>query len=85
MYDIENEIDACCKFRYRQKDNPVHIKKINDNTVLLTYPQLVKAFTCGQEAVFYLNDICLGGGVIDKVYRNNVDMDEFIKEKLNAK
>ena len=85
LYDIEDEIDACCKFRYRQKDNPVHIKKINDNTVLLTYPQLVKAVTCGQEAVFYLNDICLGGGVIDKVYRNNVDMDEFIKEKLNAK
>ena len=85
MYEIEDEFDACCKFRYRQKDNPVHIKKINDNTVLLTYPQLVKAVTCGQEAVFYLNDICLGGGVIDKVYRNNVDMDEFIKEKLNAK
>ena len=30
----------------------------------------VKAITSGQEAVFYYNGECLGGGVIDKVYRN---------------
>ena len=35
----------------------------------------VKAITSGQEAVFYYNDECLGGGTIEKVYRNNKLLD----------
>lgn len=82
LYDIDDEKDVCCKFRYRQQDNPVHLKKINDDTVLLTYPQGVKAVTCGQEAVFYLDDICLGGGIIEETYYQDKAMSDLIKEHL---
>ena len=58
------------KFRYRQADNEVEVKFDGDNLIVL-YPQGIKSVTPGQEAVFYLDGVCLGGGTIDKVYRNN--------------
>ena len=57
------------KFRYRQNDNDVMVNFDGDNLVV-TYPQGIKSVTPGQEAVFYLDGVCLGGGTIDKVYRN---------------
>ncbi|MBR5290335.1 MAG: tRNA 2-thiouridine(34) synthase MnmA [Erysipelotrichaceae bacterium] len=82
LYDIEDEKDCMAKFRYRQKDNPVHIKKLSEDKVLVTYPQKVAAVTCGQEAVFYDGDICLGGGVIEQVFASGKDMNENIEIKL---
>ena len=70
------------KFRYRQKDNPVHLKKLSDDKVLVTYPQKVAAVTCGQEAVFYDGELCLGGGVIEQVFASGKDMNENIEMKL---
>ena len=58
------------KFRYRQKDIPIKIKKENNNIYVL-YPQGVSAVTPGQQCVLYFNDVCIGGGVIDKIYKNN--------------
>jgi tRNA-specific 2-thiouridylase len=57
-----------CKFRYRQQDQGVTLKFIDDTTVELIYDEDYKAVTPGQAAVFYLNDICLGGGIIDEIY-----------------
>lgn len=82
LIDVKNDFDCNAKFRYRQKDNPVHLEKIDDNRVKLTYPQGIKAVTCGQEAVFYQDDICLGGGVIDEVYFDGISIDERLKNKL---
>ena len=82
LYDIEDEKDCMAKFRYRQKDNPVQIKKLSEDKVLVTYPQKVAAVTCGQEAVFYDGDICLGGGVIEQVFASGKDMNENIEIKL---
>jgi len=67
-------LDCCAKFRYRQDDQKVKININPDKTILVTYPQGVKAVTPGQEAVFYLGDICLGGGRIDKVYRKGKEI-----------
>ena len=61
-------IKVGCKFRYRQQDNPVTLRFIDDNTVELIYDNLVKAVTPGQAAVFYKDDICLGGGIIDRIF-----------------
>ena len=75
---------ACqAKFRYRQADNNVTIDIIDELTVKVTYDKPIKAVTVGQQAVFYFHDICLGGGVIDKVYENGVDKNEVLKEYLN--
>ena len=57
------------KFRYRQNDNEVNVK-FHDGYIEVLYPQGIKSVTPGQEAVFYLDGVCLGGGTIDKVYRN---------------
>lgn len=82
LIDVKNDFDCNAKFRYRQKDNPVHLEKLDDTHVKLTYPQGIKAVTCGQEAVFYQDDICLGGGVIDEVYFDGISIDERLKNKL---
>lgn len=74
--------DVTCKFRYRQKDIPVSIKFIKDDTLEVTYPNGVDAVTLGQQAVFYLDNICLGGGIIDEIYLNNVNKKDIIKEKV---
>lgn len=78
-------IDVTAKFRYRQKDNPVSIQFIDDTTVMVRFDKPVSSVTCGQEAVFYAGDVCLGGGVIDEVYKNGQNLDEKIKEYRNAK
>ena len=56
------------KFRYRQKDNPCHLRFIGEN-VHLDYDTPVEAVTPGQFAVFYSEDgVMLGGGIIDRTY-----------------
>lgn len=70
---ISNEKPEKCsaKFRYRQKDNPVILKYIDDNHILVNYPQKIKAVTPGQACVFYNGEECLGGGIIKEVRKNN--------------
>ncbi len=65
-----DEFHCQAKFRYRQKDNGVTVKKIDETRVYVTFDEPLKAVTPGQAAVFYDGDVCLGGGTIDKVYKN---------------
>ena len=58
------------KFRYRQKDNDVMVKYLDDGNILVSYPQGIKSVTPGQACVFYLGEECLGGGIIKEVYKN---------------
>ena len=67
----ENNKQIMAKFRYRRVDNPVIIEFINDDLVKLKFINLVKAVTPGQAAVFYDNDVCLGGGLIKEVFYKN--------------
>lgn len=64
---LDREFDCVAKFRYRQKDIPVHVKFLNDDQVEITYDH-VKSVTPGQAAVLYDEDICLGSAIIDDVY-----------------
>ena len=68
----DKKIDKCtAKFRYRQKDNEVNLTWLEDGNILVEYPQGVKSVTPGQACVFYLEDECLGGGIIKEVRKNN--------------
>ena len=57
------------KFRYRQNDIEVEVKKIDDNNIKVNYSSL-RAVTPGQSCVLYDNDLCLGGGIIKDVYKD---------------
>ena len=57
------------KFRYRQQDIPVSIEYLEDGTLSVTYDN-IKAVTPGQACVLYVDDICIGGGIIKEVLNN---------------
>lgn len=64
----DERVEECsCKFRYRQNDIPCKVK-YNNNELELTYDS-AKAVTPGQFCVLYKDDLCLGGGIIDKVMK----------------
>ena len=70
----ERPIKCTCKFRYRQADIPVELEYLDNGNILVKYPQKVKAVTPGQACVFYLNDLCFAGGIINKVYKNDKEI-----------
>ena len=76
---------ACkAKFRYRQKDQDVQIECREDGSICVHYPQGISAVTPGQEAVFYLDQVCLGGGVIDEIYTNGQSLSSAIAGVVHA-
>jgi len=81
LKDIDDQ-DIECKFRYRQPDQKVHIKKLSNNSCLLTYPQHIKSITPGQQAVFYKDGEMLGGGVIEETYLDNKPLSNIFNEKV---
>ena len=81
--DIPDEMDIEAKFRYRQQDNKVHIKKVNKTSAILTYSQKIKAVTPGQQAVFYKDGMLLGGGVIEDTYMNGLSVAKMLNDRVN--
>lgn len=56
------------KTRYRQPDQPCTIQA-DDQGILVTFDEPQRAVTPGQYVVFYDNNVCLGGGVIESTHR----------------
>ncbi len=79
--DLSDGLECSAKFRYRQKDQKVRIKSIGKDTLLVEYKHPISSVTPGQEAVFYLGDECLGGGVIDDVFVDQLGLQERLKAK----
>lgn len=69
---LENNQKLAAKFRYRQPDEAISVKWIDDTTIEVLCDRPVKAITPGQACVFYDGEYCLGGGTIDKVYMDDV-------------
>lgn len=65
----EGEYRCTAKFRYRQADQGVTMKFLDDTSIEVIFDQPQKAITPGQSVVFYDGEICLGGGIIDVVRR----------------
>ena len=60
--------NCCCKFRYRQHDIPCKVNYLDNNSIEVIYDH-AKAVTPGQFCVLYNGDECLGGGIIDEVFK----------------
>jgi len=67
---MDESFICTAKFRYRQPDQKVtvYVKENNSCEVIFDQPQ--KAITPGQSVVFYQGEQCLGGGIIDKIYKD---------------
>ncbi len=65
------------KFRYRQQDNPVKIKKVDEDTIIVSSDIPLKAITPGQIAVFYdaETEQVIASGIIDSCYKNHAKLD----------
>lgn len=57
---------CAAKTRYRQPDQPCTITKLADGRCYVEFDEPQRAVTPGQSVVFYKDDECLGGGVIEK-------------------
>lgn len=58
---------ACrAKTRYRQADQACTITLLDDDNCEVEFEQPQRAVTPGQSVVFYDDDICLGGGIIEQ-------------------
>ena len=72
-YDVL--IDVTAKFRYRQIDVNVQIKRNKDNSISCYSPNLLKAVTNGQIACFYdLDGRLIVAGIIDKIFKNGKEV-----------
>ena len=62
-------IQCAVKTRYRQTDIPCTVTPKADGTIEVLFDQPQKAVTPGQSAVFYQDQVCLGGGIIENYIR----------------
>ena len=62
----EGEFTCSAKFRYRQPDQAVRVFTEGEG-VHVAFEQPQRAVTPGQWVVFYQEDVCLGGGPIDRI------------------
>ena len=64
----ENGLKCTAKTRYRQPDQACTVYAIdNGEKVKVVFDEPQRAVTQGQSCVFYIDDVCLGGGVIDSI------------------
>ncbi|MBS9779368.1 MAG: hypothetical protein KGV51_01955, partial [Moraxellaceae bacterium] len=62
----EQGLTCMAKTRYRQPDQVCQVFAVNKDgsEVKVTFAKPQRAVTEGQSVVFYINEVCLGGGVI---------------------
>jgi tRNA-specific 2-thiouridylase len=72
---LTEEMECTAKFRYRQKDSKVTVRPIHSDKVHVVFDESERAITPGQAIVFYHGEVCLGGGTIDEIIKNEKPLD----------
>lgn len=67
FFSDEMFTECAARFRYRQEETKVKLSWLDNDELLVSYESGVKAVTPGQACAFYLDDECLGGGIIKSV------------------
>ncbi len=80
-YDHRQPRACSVKLRYRQKDNPCLIEFVDDE-IIISFEKPVYSVAAGQEAVFYEDDLVLGGGRIKTVYNQDLEQLQWVKEYM---
>ncbi|RLL47998.1 tRNA 2-thiouridine(34) synthase MnmA [Oceanobacillus piezotolerans] len=68
---IQDTFTCTAKFRYRQKDSKVTVTKQSDGSLFVDFHEPQRAITPGQAVVLYDGEVCLGGGTIDQIIKDN--------------
>ncbi|THB71025.1 MAG: tRNA 2-thiouridine(34) synthase MnmA [Gammaproteobacteria bacterium] len=61
---------CCAKTRYRQPDQKCEVTIMDSGKYQVRFETRQRAVTPGQSVVFYVEDECLGGGIIDRPLTN---------------
>jgi tRNA-specific 2-thiouridylase len=62
--DLSEPISVSVKIRHRHQGAPATIEKSGDNEIVITFDKPQRAITPGQAAVFYADNVVVGGGWI---------------------
>lgn len=71
----DNKISCTAKFRYRQKDSAVTVTELGNGKINVKFKEKQRAITPGQSVVFYDEEVCLGGGTIDEVLKDESQLE----------
>jgi tRNA-specific 2-thiouridylase len=64
---LEKEMECRVKIRYQHQPQEASISPLTKNEVMVKFKKSERAITPGQSAVFYQDEVVLGGGIIDRV------------------
>jgi len=70
IFNYEGISNCKAKFRYRQTEVDVKLNW-NNNELEVIYDDGVKSVTPGQVCALYIDDECIGGGIIKEIRKNN--------------
>lgn len=63
--------ECVAKTRYRQPDQNCSVEIKPDGTIVVTFTEPQRAITPGQSVVFYQDEECLGGAIIEQAANNS--------------
>ena len=81
-FKVEGELILKAKVRYRQADQDCVLKQLDDGRLHVRFNIPQRAVTQRQSVVFYQDDICLGGAMIENAGENYFQRNEQLPKEV---